>query len=83
MSLPYNTEFDLWSRYVDRLPVAQIPSYLTLDVRLGWRPTKQLELSLVGQNLLDSHRPEFREPILTTLPTEIQRSVYGKVTWRF
>ena len=83
MSLPYNTEFDLWGRYVDRLPVAQIPSYLTLDVRLGWRPTKQLELSLVGQNLLDSHRPEFREPILTTLPTEIQRSVYGKVTWRF
>ncbi|MGB4067295.1 MAG: TonB-dependent receptor [Nitrospira sp.] len=83
MSLPYNTELDLWGRYVDRLPVAQIQSYLTLDLRLGWRPTKQWELSLVGQNLLDSHRPEFREPILTSAPTEIQRSVYGKVTWRF
>ncbi|MBH0203918.1 MAG: TonB-dependent receptor [Nitrospira sp.] len=66
-----------------RRPVAQVPSYLTLDLRLGWRPTKQLELSLVGQNLLDSHRPEFREPILTSAPTEIQRSIYGKVTWRF
>lgn len=83
MSLPHNIELDLWGRYVDRLTVAQVPSYLTLDLRLGWRPTKQLEFSLVGQNLLDSHRPEFKEPILSSVPTEIQRSVYGKVTWRF
>ena len=83
MSLPHNIELDLWGRYVDRLPVAQVPSYVTLDARIGWRPTKQLELSLVGQNLLDSHRPEFREKILTSSPTEIQRGVYGKITWRF
>lgn len=83
MSLPHNIELDLWGRYVDRLAAAQVPSYLTLDLRLGWRPTKQLEFSLVGQNLLDNHRPEFREPIVSSAPTEIQRSVYGKVTWRF
>ncbi|TKB60996.1 MAG: TonB-dependent receptor [Nitrospira sp.] len=83
MSLPHNIELDLWGRYVDRLTVAQAPSYFTLDARIGWRPTKQLELSLVGQNLLDSHRPEFRELLLSSAPTEIQRSVYGKVTWRF
>ncbi len=83
MSLPHNIELDLWARYVDRLAAAQVPSYLTLDLRLGWRPTKQLELSLAGQNLLDNHRPEFREPIVSSTPTEIQRSVYGKVTWRF
>jgi iron complex outermembrane receptor protein len=83
MSLPHNIELDLWGRYVDRLTTGQVPSYLTLDLRLGWRPTKQLEFSLVGQNLLDNHRPEFSETILPSTPTEIQRSVYGKVTWRF
>lgn len=83
MSLPHNTELDVWGRYVDRLSAINIPSYFTLDVRLGWKPTKQLELSLVGQNLLDSHRPEFQEKIISYVPTEIQRGVYGKATWRF
>ncbi len=83
MTLPHNLEFDVWGRYVDRLSAIQIPSYFTLDARLGWRPTKQLELSLVGQNLLDPHRPEFREKIVSFVPTEIQRGIYGKATWRF
>lgn len=83
MSLPYKTEFDVWVRYVDHLPAIQIPSYVSMDVRLGWRPTRQLELSLVGQNLLDTHRPEFRENIVSFVPTELQRGVYGKATWRW
>lgn len=83
MSLPHNIELDLWGRYVDRLTVARVPSYVTMDVRIGWKPTKQLELSLVGQNLLDKRRPEFSEPILSSMPTDVQRGAYGKVTWRF
>ena len=83
MSLPYKTELDVWARYVDQLPALNIPSYITLDVRLGWRPTPELEFSLVGQNLLDPHRPEFRETLVSYAPTEIQRGVYGKVAWRF
>lgn len=83
MSLPHNFELDLWGRYVDTLTSAQIPSYFNLDVRIGWRPSKQLELSLVGQTLLDSHRPEYREALISTSPTEIQRSIYGKATWHF
>ncbi|MFO0773931.1 MAG: TonB-dependent receptor [Nitrospiraceae bacterium] len=83
VSLPHGFEFDAWLRYVDHLPAIRIPSYTTLDLRLGWRPTRQLELSLVGQNLLDSHRPEYRENIISFVPTELQRGVYGKVTWRW
>lgn len=83
MSLPYKTEFDVWVRYVDHLPAVRVPSYVSMDVRLGWRPTRQLELSLVGQNLLDTHRPEFRENIISFVPTELQRGVYGKATWRW
>lgn len=83
MLLPYQTELDIWGRYTDRLPAIQIPSYFNLDIRLGWRPTPAVELSLVGQNLLDSHRPEFKESIVSFASTELQRAVYGKVTWRW
>jgi iron complex outermembrane receptor protein len=83
IDLPANFELDLWLRYVDRLRRDDIPSYLELDTRLGWRPRPNLEVALVGQNLLDSHHPEFpRETVFNVQPTEVQRGVYVKMTWR-
>jgi len=82
MDLPKNLEFDLWVRFVDNLPAIDVDSYLTLDARLAWKARENLELSVVGQNLLDSNRLEF-DPELTTLPTEVERGLYGKCTWRF
>ena len=83
LELPQNVSLDLWGRYVDRLPGRSIDSYCTLDARLAWRPTKNLELSVVGQNLLDNAHPEFRGGIVPAPPTEVERSVYAKITWRF
>lgn len=83
MQLPGNLEFDVWGRYVDKLPALRIPSYATLDLRLAWKPTKQWELALVGQNLLDTHRPEFIATILPQAQSEVQRGAYVKATWRY
>jgi iron complex outermembrane receptor protein len=83
MDLPRNVEFDLWARYVDNLPSQDVGSYVTLDTRVSWRPRYDLELSLVGQNLLDDHHPEFTPEIIDTSSSEVERSVYGKVTWQF
>ncbi|HXI82641.1 MAG TPA: TonB-dependent receptor [Verrucomicrobiae bacterium] len=80
MDLPHRVEFDCVLRYVDELPHQQVPQYVALDVHLGWRATKNLELSIVGQNLLDPQHPEFGMPATRT---EVQRSVYGKITCRF
>ena len=41
-----------------------------------------LELSLVGQNLLDSHQKEFVSQLFSA-ETEVERGVYGKITWGF
>jgi iron complex outermembrane receptor protein len=79
LDLPANLEFDTTLRYVGALPNQHVRAYVALDVRLGWRPTKHLELSVVGQSLLDHRHLEFS----STLRTEIQRGVYGKVTWRY
>lgn len=83
LDLPGRLELDLTGRYVDSLPRSKADAYFGLDVRLGWFPLKHLELSLVGQNLLDGHHLEFDTELIETLSTEIQRSVYGALTWRF
>lgn len=72
--------FDVQGRYVDNQ--RGVPSYLTADVHLSYRPSSRWELSLVGQNLFDKQHPEFRSAILIQ-PAEVPRSFYGKVTWRF
>ena len=84
--LSRDVQFDLMGRWVDRLagftPV--IESYFSLDARLAWRPRKNVELAVVGQNLLDAHHPESgSNPLIRAPLTEIRRGVYGKVTWRF
>ena len=55
--LPDNFSLDLWARYVDRLPARDIDPYFTFDARLAWRPTKNFEISIVGQNLWDPRHP--------------------------
>jgi iron complex outermembrane receptor protein len=79
-------ELDLMLRYVDAIDFSgtPIPSYIELDARLGWQATDTLELAVVGRNLLDTHHPEFiGEPFAGDIGTEVQRSVYGVVTWEY
>jgi len=80
MDLPYRLQLDCTGRYVDHLSNQQIPSYVSLDVRLGWRPHRNLEVEIVGQNLLDHRHPEFNPSIIQFQKTEVERAVYGKIT---
>lgn len=83
LSLPHHIEFDTSVYYVDNLsaPTVAVPNYTRLDLRLGWRPLKALELSVAGQNLLDNKHSEFVASGMVA--SQIPRSVYGKavVTW--
>ncbi|HMK65294.1 MAG TPA: TonB-dependent receptor, partial [Thermodesulfobacteriota bacterium] len=83
INLGKNIEFDAWLRYVDNLLQAGIPSYLTLDLKVAWRPLKNLELALVGQNLLEPRHAEFPSEFFNTRTQEVERSFYGKITWKF
>lgn len=83
-----DVDFDLWGRYVgaNTYPllsgIAEIPAYFTLDARLAWRPVAGVELSLVGRNLLEGRHLETVSD-LTEVTHEVERSVYGKVSWAF
>lgn len=83
VDLPKHFEQDLSLRYVDKLTSLNIPSYYSLDFHLGWRPGTHLELSLVGQDLLNSRHLEFIPEFINTTPTEVRRTFSGRVTWHF
>ena len=71
-------QFDLAYRYVSALPGELVPAYSTGDARLAWR-RGQVELSLVGQNLLQPWHFEANGdpgPLVA-----IKRSVYAKIAW--
>jgi iron complex outermembrane receptor protein len=90
MDLPHQVQLDATLRYVDSLTITpvtsttvlHVPQYFSLDLRLGWKPTKNLELSVVGQDLLNGEHLEFA-PTLQSQTTDVGRSVYGKITWTF
>lgn len=52
-------QFDATLRHVGSLPRPAVPSYRELDLRFMWSPRKDLELSVVGQNLLHRSHAEF------------------------
>ncbi|MBK8814531.1 MAG: TonB-dependent receptor [Methylococcaceae bacterium] len=88
MSPWHDVDFDLWLRYSDKTSFFTIngpypvSSYVTMDARLAWKPIKNIELSLIGQNLLDSNHLESAGEAFAN-PTQIPRSFYGKIAWEF
>src|SRR5690606_16521443 len=62
VDLPANFKFDVVGRYLDYLPAtlatARVSEYFTFDTRLAWT-YKNLEFSLVGQNLWSDKHVEF------------------------
>ena len=83
MNLRSDITLDTWLRYVDNLPTYGIDNYVTLDARVAWQVNPTVELSLVGQNLLDNAQPEFGYLFINTIPSEIERSVYAQVRMTF
>jgi len=78
--LTRRTSLDVQLRKV--AAITRVPAYVTADLRLAYFCTDLIELSLVGQNLLERQHPE--QPLLPFIVVaEVPRSVYAKLTWRF
>lgn len=70
--------------YVDNLPLMNIPAYTRLDLRLGYQVSDQLELSFIGQNLLDPKHLEFNsEENNSDTSGIIERALIARLTYRF
>jgi len=77
VDLPGNVELYVGLRHVGALRDIGVPSYFEADVRIGWRVTRQLELSIAGQNLVHAWHAE------ATTANEIPRMVYAGARWTF
>ena len=82
MNLPNQWYLDLWVRYMDELPNANVGAYTTADIRIAKKFGSDLEISLVGQNLFDSSRLEFSEIFSGQAATEVERSWYLQLRWQ-
>ncbi len=82
LDLTHSLEWDQTIGYVSALPAGNIPAYVRLDTRFGWRLGESLEISIVGQNLLRPRHAEFPDT-LGFDHTLIERSVFGKIIWHF
>jgi iron complex outermembrane receptor protein len=80
LNLPYQTEFDATVRHVAALSNPTVPSYYAVDLRLGWKVRRDLELSITGQNLFNGGHAEFSDPVTRT---QLGRSVFFKAVARF
>jgi iron complex outermembrane receptor protein len=90
MDLPGNVELDTSFYFTGDFDTANltgtsidVAAHWRTDVRLAWKPRPGLELSLVGQNLLDPNEPEWVGLLNPNGIAEVPRSFYGKVTWEF
>lgn len=91
MDLPGRVTLDAALRWVDELhmdngptggPVlGTVPSYFGLDSRLAWQINRQLELAIVGRNLLHDLHTEYGFP--SPGREQIVRSVFANITWGF
>lgn len=79
LDLGPRTEFDVTLRYVGALADPVVPSYTAVDLRVGWQLRSNLDLSLVGQNLLGGGHAEFTD---VATRTDFKRAVFLKLLCR-
>jgi iron complex outermembrane recepter protein len=74
---------DVMGRFVSHNYSDDINSYVEADARIAWRPTKDLEIALVGQNLLHARHFESGDSGLNEEATRARRGVYASLTLKF
>jgi len=76
-------QLNLWLRYTSGIPLYNIPGYVTMDSKLVYRPVKNIDLFIVGQNLFSKNHQETLSDFIFSQPAYIPRGVYGGIRWQF
>ena len=83
---------DLSSRYVSKTlhyPINSIEPetvapYVAVDARLAWQVDRQLEVAVIGKNILSNRHTEFIDTLLPyTRAYDVQRTLFLTALWRF
>ncbi len=81
LDLPCNLQLDAELYYVDRLKSLDVDSYTRIDLRLEWTPSPRWMFSVSVENLIGDDHQEFSDSAV--FATEVPRTVYGQVAFKF
>jgi iron complex outermembrane receptor protein len=59
-----------------------IPQHLRGDLRIGWRPSPKVELSIGVQDAFEAYHLEYESTRFNQI-SQVPRNFYGRMTWRF
>ena len=71
-------ELDVTARYVSRLPNPEVPAHLVTDVRAGWRLSREIDLSLVVDDVFNRRYAEAGAASQRAL---FGRTAFVRLTW--
>jgi iron complex outermembrane recepter protein len=80
LDLPRGFALDTVLRHTTSRPGPVTPAQTELNIRIGWTARAGWELSLAGQNLLDSYHPEL---FTDSQQFAFRRGIYLRSVWRF
>lgn len=61
----------------------RVPGYVTADLRYAYRVDRNLEVALIGRNLIGTRRFEYISDYIPTVATELAPSVMLSTRWAF
>ncbi len=82
LTLPRKVTFDTSLYVTGELTKFALPTHARLDARLGWNPSRHLELSVTGTELQGGRHLEFYSEFFGR-PGVFGRSFHGRIAWRF
>jgi iron complex outermembrane recepter protein len=82
-TLSRNVNLAAFARYVDRVPLGDLPDYWQVSGQLNWTPAQGWQVGLGVRDLFDAGRVEYLSELNDTLPTRIEPAAYAQVRWTF
>jgi iron complex outermembrane recepter protein len=83
LDITKNLELNTGLYYVEALRTGDIPTNVRVDANVTWRPKENLSLTVGVQNLFDNQHPEFNSGLFVTRTTEIPRTYFAELSYRF
>lgn len=76
-------QFDTWLTYTGAIEAQDQDAIWDLSLRLGWQPSEDWHIELIGQNLLHDHKKQLDSEVISLVSTEIERSALIRASYRF
>jgi iron complex outermembrane receptor protein len=83
LKLSRNFDLDTSLYRVSSLRAQQVPGYTRIDSAVSWRMGESVEASGGVQNILDKQHAEFRGVDTLVSPSQVRRSIYARLIFKF